>query len=126
VAEIAGWVDAIGATDAMLDESESGDRYHHHPPGALLVRSYLALLRRDGVSAESIEEPMSAPSASSTPAPVGAEDKKAVHAKGLWHHTFSALAVSRATQRIILQKKAPGRYTFDRPDYADITVSSAA
>jgi isopentenyldiphosphate isomerase len=54
--------------------------------------------------------------------PVGTEDKKAVHAKGLWHRTFSALAVNPATQRVILPKKAPGRYTFDRPDYADITV----
>ncbi|MEU4675134.1 NUDIX domain-containing protein [Amycolatopsis sp. NPDC023774] len=54
--------------------------------------------------------------------PVGTEDKAAAHAKGLWHRTFSALAVNPATQRVILQKKAPGRYGFDRPDYADITV----
>lgn len=53
---------------------------------------------------------------------VGTEDKKAAHAKGLWHRTFSALAVNPTTQRVILQKKAPGRYSFDRPDYADITV----
>jgi hypothetical protein len=44
------------------------------------------------------------------------------HAKGLWHRTFSALAVNPTSRRVILQKKAPGRYTFDRPDYADITV----
>jgi 8-oxo-dGTP pyrophosphatase MutT (NUDIX family) len=54
--------------------------------------------------------------------PVGTEDKKTAHASGLWHRTFSALAVNPATRRVILQKKAPGRYTFDRPDYADITV----
>jgi 8-oxo-dGTP pyrophosphatase MutT (NUDIX family) len=53
---------------------------------------------------------------------VGTEDKKTAHASGLWHRTFSALAVNPATRRVILQKKAPGRYTFDRPDYADITV----
>jgi len=53
---------------------------------------------------------------------IGTEDKKTAHAKGLWHRTFSALAVNPTTQRVILQKKAPGRYTFDRPDYADITV----
>jgi 8-oxo-dGTP pyrophosphatase MutT (NUDIX family) len=53
---------------------------------------------------------------------VGTEDKKTAHAKGLWHRTFSALAVNPTTQRVILQKKAPGRYSFDRPDYADITV----
>lgn len=53
---------------------------------------------------------------------IGTEDKKTAHAKGLWHRTFSALAVNPTTQRVILQKKAPGRYSFDRPDYADITV----
>ncbi|WP_190814841.1 NUDIX hydrolase [Saccharopolyspora pogona] len=54
--------------------------------------------------------------------PVGTEDKKTAHAKGLWHRTFSALAINPTTQRVVLQKKAPGRYSFDRPDYADITV----
>lgn len=53
---------------------------------------------------------------------MGTEDKIAAHAKGLWHRTFSALAVNPTTQRVILQKKALGRYSFDRPDYADITV----
>ncbi|MFD2422430.1 NUDIX hydrolase [Amycolatopsis pigmentata] len=53
---------------------------------------------------------------------VGTEDKKAAHAQGLWHRTFSALAINPSSRRVILQKKAPGRYTFDRPDYADITV----
>jgi isopentenyldiphosphate isomerase len=54
--------------------------------------------------------------------PIGTEDKKAAHAKGLWHRTFSALAVNPTTRHVVLQKKAPGRYSFDRPDYADITV----
>jgi isopentenyldiphosphate isomerase len=54
--------------------------------------------------------------------PIGTEDKKTAHAKGLWHRTFSALAINPTTRRVILQKKAPGRYSFDRPDYADITV----
>lgn len=54
--------------------------------------------------------------------PVGTEDKKTAHAKGLWHRTFSALAFNPTTQRVVLQKKAPGHYSFDRPDYADITV----
>jgi 8-oxo-dGTP pyrophosphatase MutT (NUDIX family) len=53
---------------------------------------------------------------------VGAEDKRTAHARGLWHRTFSALALTPADRRVILQKKAPGRYAFDRPDYADITV----
>lgn len=54
--------------------------------------------------------------------PVGTEDKKTAHAKGLWHRTFSALAINPTTRRVVLQKKAPSRYSFDRPDYADITV----
>lgn len=53
---------------------------------------------------------------------IGVEDKKAAHRQGLWHRTFSCLAVNPHTSRVVLQKKAPGRYAFDRPDYADITV----
>jgi 8-oxo-dGTP pyrophosphatase MutT (NUDIX family) len=52
----------------------------------------------------------------------GTEDKKVAHARGLWHRTFSALAINPKTGTVLLQKKAPGRYSFDRPDYADITV----
>lgn len=52
----------------------------------------------------------------------GTEEKKVAHATGQWHRTFSALAVNPVTRRVILQKKAPGRYSFDRPDYADFTV----
>jgi 8-oxo-dGTP pyrophosphatase MutT (NUDIX family) len=53
---------------------------------------------------------------------IGTEDKKTAHARGSWHRTFSALAVNPTTKRVVLQKKSPGRYSFDRPDYADITV----
>ncbi|MGP4018802.1 NUDIX hydrolase [Saccharopolyspora sp. 5N708] len=53
---------------------------------------------------------------------VGTENKKEAHRQGLWHRTFSALALNPTTRRVPLQKKAPGRYSFDRPDYADITV----
>ncbi|HVK22778.1 MAG TPA: NUDIX domain-containing protein [Actinokineospora sp.] len=53
---------------------------------------------------------------------IGTTDKKAAHAQGLWHRTFSALAINTGTRRVLLQKKTPGRYSFDRPDYADITV----
>jgi 8-oxo-dGTP pyrophosphatase MutT (NUDIX family) len=53
---------------------------------------------------------------------VGTEDKKQAHRLGLWHRTFSALAINPRARRITLHKKAPGRYSFDRPDYADITV----
>ncbi|WP_418153212.1 NUDIX hydrolase [Actinoalloteichus caeruleus] len=54
--------------------------------------------------------------------PLGTADKKTAHAQGLWHRTFSALLINPVTKRVVLQKKAPGRYSFDRPDYADITV----
>lgn len=52
----------------------------------------------------------------------GTADKKAAHAQGLWHRTFSCLAVNPLQQTVLLQKKAPGRVSFDRPDYADFTV----
>lgn len=52
----------------------------------------------------------------------GTEDKKEAHRQGLWHRTFSALALHPTNRRVLLQKKASGRYSFDRPDYADITV----
>ncbi|MFC7643560.1 NUDIX domain-containing protein [Streptosporangium lutulentum] len=42
--------------------------------------------------------------------------------EGLWHRTFSCLVVSPSTQTVLLQKKQPGRYVFDRPDHADFTV----
>ncbi|MDP9845216.1 NUDIX hydrolase [Streptosporangium lutulentum] len=53
---------------------------------------------------------------------IGVEDKKAAHERGLWHRTFSCLVVSPSTQTVLLQKKQPGRYVFDRPDHADFTV----
>ncbi|MPZ00447.1 MAG: NUDIX domain-containing protein [Actinophytocola sp.] len=53
---------------------------------------------------------------------IGTEDKKQAHRQGMWHRTFSALAINPTTRGVVLQKKAPGRYTFDRPDYADFTV----
>lgn len=48
--------------------------------------------------------------------------KKEAHAKGLWHRVFTCLVVNTDNQTIYLQKKTPGRYIFDRPDYLDITV----
>jgi 8-oxo-dGTP pyrophosphatase MutT (NUDIX family) len=52
----------------------------------------------------------------------GTAEKKDAHAQGLWHRTFSALLVNPAARTVTLQKKAPGRAGFDRPDYADFTV----
>lgn len=40
----------------------------------------------------------------------------------MWHRTFSALTINPSRRRVVLQKKSPGRYSFARPDYADITV----
>lgn len=54
--------------------------------------------------------------------PVGTAEKKEAHDQGLWHRTFSALLVNPGTRTVTLQKKAPGRAGFDRPDYADFTV----
>jgi 8-oxo-dGTP pyrophosphatase MutT (NUDIX family) len=53
---------------------------------------------------------------------VGTAEKKDANAQGLWHRTFSALLVNPAARTVTLQKKAPGRAGFDRPDYADFTV----
>ena len=52
----------------------------------------------------------------------GTAEKKDAHAQGLWHRTFSALLVNPDARTVTLQKKAPGRAGFDRPDYADFTV----
>lgn len=54
---------------------------------------------------------------------IGTQDKKDAHQQASWHRTFSALGVNPGRRRVLLQKKAPGRYAFDRPDYADVTVS---
>jgi 8-oxo-dGTP pyrophosphatase MutT (NUDIX family) len=54
--------------------------------------------------------------------PAGTADKKDAHARGLWHRTFSALVINPSARTVTLQKKAPGRAGFDRPDYADFTV----
>ncbi|MEO3855781.1 NUDIX domain-containing protein [Acrocarpospora sp. B8E8] len=53
---------------------------------------------------------------------IGQQDKKIAHEDGLWHRTFSCLAVNPVRATVLLQKKQPGRYSFDRPDQADFTV----
>ncbi|MDQ1246412.1 MAG: hypothetical protein QG597_780, partial [Actinomycetota bacterium] len=52
----------------------------------------------------------------------GTAQKKEAHVKGLWHRTFSCLVTDPVRRTVLLQKKSPDRYVFDRPDYADITV----
>jgi len=51
-----------------------------------------------------------------------AVEKKEAHAKGLWHRVFTCLIINKDTKSVFLQKKTPGRYSFDRPDYMDVTV----
>lgn len=53
---------------------------------------------------------------------MGTSGKKKAHEKGYWHRVFVCIVVNPRTKTIILQKKVPQRYSFDRPDYIDITV----
>ena len=49
-------------------------------------------------------------------------EKKDAHSSGAWHRVFTCLVVNPAHKTAYLQKKTPGRYSFDRPDYMDVTV----
>lgn len=49
-------------------------------------------------------------------------EKKEAHKQGLWHRVFTCLIINPETGTAFLQKKTPGRYSFDRPDHMDITV----
>lgn len=49
-------------------------------------------------------------------------EKKEAHAKGLWHRVFTCLVINTDNKTAYLQKKTPGRYSFDRPDHMDVTV----
>jgi len=49
-------------------------------------------------------------------------EKKEAHQKGLWHRVFTCLVIHTEHQTAYLQRKAPGRYRFERPDYMDVTV----
>lgn len=53
---------------------------------------------------------------------IGVRDKTTAHREALWHRTFSCLAINPIHGTVLLQKKSPDRYSFERPDYADITV----
>jgi len=53
---------------------------------------------------------------------IGTASKKEAHQKGLWHRVFTCLLVNPKHKTILLQKKVPGRYAFNRPDYLDISV----
>ena len=53
---------------------------------------------------------------------VGTASKKEAHQKGLWHRVFTALLVNPRRKTVLLQKKVPDRYSFNRPDYIDVSV----
>lgn len=51
------------------------------------------------------------------------EDKKTVHQKGLWHKVFTGILFDASCQKIYFQTIFPKEnYTFERPDYMDISV----
>lgn len=53
---------------------------------------------------------------------IGVSDKKLAHQTGYWHKSIICIVFNPETKSIILQKKVPGRYFFDRPDYLDFSV----
>ena len=53
---------------------------------------------------------------------IGTAEKKAVHLNGLWHKSFICMVFNPDTKKVFFQKKVPGRYSFNRPDYFDFTV----
>lgn len=53
---------------------------------------------------------------------LGTKDKKQVHIDGDWHKSFICIVFNPNHKTIYLQKKYPGRYSFNRPDYLDFTV----
>lgn len=53
---------------------------------------------------------------------IGTEMKSIAHKKGYWHQVFTCVIINSKNNKIYFQKKVPGRYTFERPDYIDITV----
>lgn len=53
---------------------------------------------------------------------IGHKSKKLVHKEGDWHRVFTCIVVNSLKNKIILQKKNPGKYEFERLDYIDISV----
>lgn len=53
---------------------------------------------------------------------IGRELKSIAHEKGYWHQVFTCIIINSKTNKIYFQRKVPGRYSFERPDYIDITV----
>ncbi|MEG2013550.1 MAG: NUDIX domain-containing protein [Anaerovoracaceae bacterium] len=53
---------------------------------------------------------------------IGQELKSIAHERGYWHQVFTCVIINSKDNKIYFQKKVTGRYTFERPDYIDITV----
>lgn len=53
---------------------------------------------------------------------IGVAEKNVAHSTGLWHRVFTCLVINSENNKVFLQKKLPGRYEFERPDYLDISV----
>jgi isopentenyldiphosphate isomerase len=53
---------------------------------------------------------------------LGQASKEEAHANGLWHRVFTCLVVNSRNKSVILQKKVPDKYIFNRPDYIDVSV----
>ena len=53
---------------------------------------------------------------------IGTEDNKKAHRLGLWHCVFTCQFFNSERNTVFFQKKHPGMYSFERPNYVDITV----
>ncbi len=53
---------------------------------------------------------------------IGTNDNKIAHQQGLWHRVFTCQFYNSHKRATYFQRKKPGRYSFDRPNYLDITV----
>ena len=53
---------------------------------------------------------------------IGEASKSLAHKLGLWHRVFTCLIIDKSKETVYFQRKVRNRYTFDRPNYIDISV----
>ncbi|MXQ55340.1 hypothetical protein [Shimazuella alba] len=53
---------------------------------------------------------------------IGQVSKEEAHRNGLWHRVFTCIVINSEKKTMLLQKKSPNQYTFDRPNYVDVAV----
>lgn len=53
---------------------------------------------------------------------IGTADKRNVHEKGLWHRVFTCIILNSEKSTVYLQRKKQDQYSFERPNYLDISV----